>query len=159
MTIPAIANPRPVEFGDCRICESARMPRITAIIPGIGTVHAMPIITPTMPVTNDPIASPDGAGLTFGCGGGGGGCHGRATGCGGCQGRSIGPRSSGAIQPLPGGGSRGSHWVDCSDGSSNLVSRMRGSQFGSEAGVRSSLRRLPSVVQKVSHDSEYCLLH
>jgi hypothetical protein len=159
IAIPAIAKPRPVEFGACRICVSAIAPRITAIIPGTGTPQNQPNIRLTRPTTNDAVASPGGGGLTCGWGGGGGGSQGRATGCGGCHGRSIGARSSGAIQPPAAGESRGSHCVDCSEGSSTLVSRTRGSQFGSAGGVRSSLRRLPSLVQKVSQASEYCLLH
>src|SRR5689334_7186209 len=156
MTIPAIARPRPEEFGALRIWARDVMPRIKAMIPKIGTQHAQPVNTPRTPRTNEPIAVPGGDELSCGCDGGGGGCHGR----------SIGPRTTGAdspgvIQPPPAGGSRGSHCVADSDGSldasSYVVGRMRGSQFGSAAGVRSSRRMLPSSVQNVSQASEYCL--
>src|SRR5688500_4329505 len=111
----------------------------------------MPNNKATPPQINEAVAMGIGGGLTCDRGGGGGG---------GCHGPVIGGRSSGAIQPLPGGGgSRGSHCVVCSKGSSNFGSRMRGSQFGSAAGVRSSRSRLPSFVQKVSQASKYCLLH
>ena len=155
ITIPPIARPRPVGCGTFFIWESATKPSITAMIPGIGTAQSNPTITLKIPTTNDATANPGGEALTFGVGGGGGGSHERAAGP-----RLKGSDSLGAIQPPPGGGgSRGSHCVVCSDGSSNRVSRIRGSQFGSADGVRSSRRRLPSSVQKVSQTSEYCLLH
>src|SRR5687767_9496753 len=149
ITIPAIARLRPVGCGAFFICDSATMPRITAINPGIGTAHIKPTITLKRPTTHEAMAKPGGGGFTFGRGGGGGASHWFVNGA----------RSSGAIQPLPGGGSGGSHCVVCSEGSSNFGSRMRGSQFGSAAGVRSSRSRLPSFVQKVSQASKYCLLH
>ena len=152
MIIPAIANPLLGCVGLPRNCDRATKPKITARIPGIGIEQAKPKTMAITPVINEAIDIGCGVALTFVRNGAG--C---AT--GGCHGPVIGARSSGATQPPGSGRSRGSHCVACSDGSSTRVGRIRGSQFGSAGGERSSRKSEPSVVQKVSQASVYCLLH
>lgn len=152
MIIPAIAKPLLGWVGLPRNCDSATKPKITAKIPGIGIVQIKPKTMAMTPEINEAIDIGCGGALTFVRSGAGdaAACHGRPV---------IGARSSGAIQPPGSGRSRGSHCVACSEGSSTRVGRMRGSQFGSPGGDRSSRKSDPSFVQKVSQASEYCLLH
>ena len=152
MIIPAIANPLLGCVGLPRNCDRATKPKITAKSPGIGIEQANPKTMAMTPEINEAIDIGCGVALTFVRNGAG--C---AT--GGCHGPVIGARSSGGIQAPGFGRSCGSHCVDASEGSSKRVGRIRGSQFGSAGGVRSSRRSEPSFVQKVSQVSVYWLLH
>lgn len=153
MIIPAIARPLLGCVGLPFNCDNPIKPKIIAKIAGIGIEQIKPKTRAITPQINDAI--------DIGFGGAFGftriGAAGRSA--GGCHGPGIGARSSGATQPPGSGRLCGSHCVCCSDGSSVRTGRIRGSQFGSAGGDRSSLKSEPSFVQKVSQASVYCLLH
>src|SRR6185503_11248028 len=122
------------------ICESAIPPRTIATMAGTGPMHSQPTVMLMMPMTIDAVARPLLGGWALASGGG---CHAGAAGGGGCHG------DGGEPAPRAGGFQlAGSFGKTTSGGCGAMI--VGG---GSPDAAGSSIRVVPSCVQKLSHSS------